>query len=164
VSTTAQLATARPDLETLLVEMIALVLAEDAVPTDRSLPGVQLAMARLIIHDEHDDSYLGVEVRAESELATTLAATLLGETDPSSSDVLDVIAELGNIAAGNVKLLLTTNGRLSLPAPALTTEVGPEPAGTVRVVATLLGHIIELVVMPVTGSDAATRWPGFVSA
>jgi hypothetical protein len=158
------LETARPDLELLLVEMVALVLGEDAVPTDRPLPPVELAMARLIIHDEADDSYLGVEVRLESGLATTLASTLLGEPEPTTDDVLDVIAELGNIAAGNVKLLLTTNGRLSLPAPALTTAIGPEPSGTVRAVATLLDHIIELVVMPVTGADAATRWPGFVSA
>ena len=156
-----RLGAAQPDLEILLVEIIAMVLGEEALPTDNSLPEVPLAIARLIIHDEADDSYLGVEVRAEGDLATMLAASLLGEPDPGSEDVLDVIAELGNIAAGNVKKLLTTNGRLSLPAPVLSAEIPDDPEGTVRAVACLLGHVVELVAMPVSGADAATRWPGF---
>jgi hypothetical protein len=154
---------ALPDLEILLVEMVAMVLGETATPTAVPLPDVPLAMARLIIQDEADDTYLGVEMRAESGLARMLASSLLGEPDPSEADVLDVIAELGNIAAGNVKSLLTENGRLSLPAPRMVIAPPPVPPGTVRAVANLLGHILELVIMPVPGADVATRWPGFAS-
>ena len=154
---------ALPDLEILLVEMVAMVLGETATPTAVPLPDVPLAMARLIIQDEADDTYLGVEIRVESGLARMLASSLLGEPDPGEADVLDVIAELGNIAAGNVKSLLTENGRLSLPAPTMVLAPPPVPAGTVRAVANLLGHILELVVMPVPGADVATRWPGFAS-
>jgi hypothetical protein len=163
VAETRELRSALPDLESLLVEMIAMVLGETATPTAVPLPDVPLAMARLIIHDEADGSYLGVEMRAENDLAQMLASTLLGEADPSPEDVLDVIAELGNIAAGNVKSLLTGNGRLSLPSPLVVSTAPPVPDGTVRAVANLLGHILELVVMPVEGADVATRWPGFAN-
>lgn len=157
------LESSRPELEIMLVEIIAMVLGEEATPVHRPLPDVLLANSRLIIHDESDDSYLGVEVRAEATLATVLAESLLGVTEPAPEDVLDVIAELGNIAAGNVKSLLCTNGRLSLPAPVLAEQSPTDPAGTVRAVAVLFGRIVELVVIPVSGVDAATRWPGFAS-
>jgi hypothetical protein len=153
------LESARPGLETLLVEMIAMVLGEQAALVSGPLPDVPLAISRLIIHDSADDFYLGVEMRAEGTLAVKLTASLLALDDPAPDDVLDVIAELGNIAAGNVKTLLCTNARLSLPASVLAAAAVVDPPGTVRAVATLLDHLIELVVMPASGADGGTRWP-----
>jgi hypothetical protein len=158
-SASPDLESAVPALETLLVEMIAMVLGEEAVLSTDSLPAVPLAVSRLIIHDSAEEFYLGVEMRAEGTLATMLTSSLLAVEDPAPDDVLDVIAELGNIAAGNVKTLLCTNARLSLPASVLAPPPLHDPAGGVRAVATLLGHVIELVVMPVSGADAGTRWP-----
>jgi hypothetical protein len=156
------LESALPDLQTLLVEMIARVLGEEATLATDPLPAVPLAIARLLIHDSEDGFYLGVEMRAEARLATMLTASLLAVDEPAPDDVLDVIAELCNIAAGNVKTLFCTSAQLSLPAPALSAlsaQPPNDPPGTVRAAATLLDHIIELVVMPASGADSSTRWP-----
>ena len=153
-----------PDLHSLLVEMISMVLGEESTPTTpHTLPVLPLAVSRLIVHDVADDSYVGVEVRAAAELVSTLAAGLLGVADPAPDDMLDVIAELGNIAAGNIKTMLCGDGRLSLPSAALQTERPSDPVGSVRGTALVLGHVIELVVMPLTGAKetlAQVRWPG----
>jgi hypothetical protein len=156
------LESALPDLQTLLVEMIAMVLAEEATLATAPLPAVPLAIARLIIHDSDYGFYLAVEMRAEGRLATKLTASLLAVDEPAPDDVLDVIAELGNIVAGNVKTLFCTNARLSLPAAALmasSAQAPNDPPGTVRAAATLLDHTIELVVIPASGADSSTRWP-----
>jgi hypothetical protein len=156
------LESAQPGLQTLLVEMISMVLGEEATATADRLPAVPLAISRLIIHDTEDDFYLGVEMRAEESLATMLTASLLAVEVPKPDDVLDVIAELGNIAAGNVKTLFCTTARLSLPHSVVSAQIPGDPPGTVRAGATLLDHIIELVVMPASGADGSTRWhPGF---
>jgi hypothetical protein len=159
VQASPDLRSALPDLETLLVEMISMVLGEQATLAAVSLPDVPLAISRLIIHDSADDFYLGVEMRAEGRLATLLTTSLLAVEEPEPGDVLDVIAELGNIAAGNVKTLISTNARLSLPTSVLSAQIPNDPPGTVRAVATLLDHVIELVVMPASGADSSTRWP-----
>jgi hypothetical protein len=156
----ADLAAAREDLELLLVEMIASVLGEQAEPTGESLPAaVGLAVSRLVIQDPEDKSFLGVDVRAEGTLITTLAATLLGVAEPAPDDMLDVIAELGNIAGGNVKSLLCHNGQLSLPSAQLAFEHEGDSPDAVRVGASLLGNVVELVVMPLHSADPQTRWP-----
>jgi Chemotaxis phosphatase CheX len=159
VQASPDLRSALPDLETLLVEMISMVLGEEATLANVALPDVPLAISRLIIHDSTDDFYLGVEMRAEGRLATLLTTSLLAVEEPEPGDVLDVIAELGNIAAGNVKTLISNNARLSLPTSVLSAQLPDDPPGTVRAVATLLDHVIELVVMPASGSDSSTRWP-----
>lgn len=153
------LESAVPDIQALLVEMIAMVLGEEAKLASTPLPAVPMAISRLIIHDSEEDFYLGVEMRAEDQLATMLTASLLAVEKPEPDDVLDVIAELGNIAAGNVKTLLCTNARLSLPASAVAVQAPNDKVGTVRARATLLDHLIEIVVMPASGADDSTRWP-----
>ncbi len=156
----AELAAAQPDLEMLLVEMIASVLGEQAEPTGERLPpAVGLAVSRLVIQDPHDGSFLGVDVRAEGTLITTLAATLLGVAEPAPDDMLDVIAELGNIAGGNVKSLLCHNGQLSLPSAQLAFEHEGDAPDAIRAGASLLGNVVELVVMPLHSADPQTRWP-----
>jgi hypothetical protein len=153
------LESALPDFETLLVDMISMVLGEKATPADTPLPGVPLAISRLLIHDSTDDFYLAVEMRVEGSLATTLTASLLGVDDPAPDDVLDVIAELGNIAAGNVKTLLCNHARLSLPSSTISALAPLDPPGSVRAGAILLDCVIELAVMPVSVPDPAARWP-----
>ena len=159
-----KLQSAGPYLETLLGELIASVLGEESLPVlDGRRPTAAPATSRLIVHDLADDSYLAVEVRASVDLVSELTVKLLGLPDPPPDDMLDVIAELGNIAAGNVKTLLCNNGRLSLPASALLTTASRDPADTVRTGAELLGQVLELVVVPLSATDAAVvaaRWPG----
>jgi hypothetical protein len=106
-----------------------------------------------------DDSYLAVEVRLEGPLAQMLAASMLTEADPAPDEVLDAIAELGNIAGGNVKTLLFHSARLSLPAPRLAAVPVGDPVGTVRAGVRVLGHAVELVVMMLPGPDDSTLWP-----
>ena len=159
-----KLQAAAPYLDTLLGEMILAVLGEESLPiVDGRRPATPTAASHLVIHDLADDSYLAVEIRASAELVSALAAKLLGIADPSPDDMLDVIAEFGNIAAGNVKTLLCTNGRLSLPASALQAAGGDDPVGTVRAGAELLDQVLELVVMPLNRAGLTVtraRWPG----
>jgi hypothetical protein len=164
VSGGPELASSAPDLEILLGELISSVLGEESLPVlDGRRVTAPMAVSHLVVHDHADDSYLAVEVRASADLVSDLAAKLLGIPNPPPDDMLDVIAELGNIAAGNVKTLLCTNGRLSLPASALLTARTADPAGTVRAAAVLLGAVLELVVMPLERTDITVteaRWPG----
>ncbi|HST85109.1 MAG TPA: chemotaxis protein CheX [Kineosporiaceae bacterium] len=153
-----------PDLEALLGEMVISVLGEESTPVlDGRRPAAPTGVSRLVVHDAVADWYLGVEVRASVELVSRLATKLLGVTDPAPDDMLDVIAELGNIAAGNIKTLLRTHGQLSLPSSALLTMPSEHPVGLVRAAAVLLDQVLELAVMPLTRTDATitdARWPG----
>jgi hypothetical protein len=153
-----------PDLQSLLMEMVVSVLGEEPEPAPPALtPSSPTAVSRLIVHDVTDDSYVGVEIRAAAELVSVLASGLLGVSDPAPDDQLDVIAELGNIAAGNIKTMLCGDGRLSLPSAAIVTSQDEDPAGSVRGSTLVLGHVMELVVMPLTGAAdtlSQVRWPG----
>lgn len=160
----SELESAVPDLEALLVEMLSSILHEEVYPGHRMVPTEQLAISRLILHEPGDDTYLGVEVRAETMLARRLAATMLAIADPDTEDVLDAIAELGNIGAGNVKALLCNDARLSLPLPRMESLTEGQMDDGVRVGVSLLGHVLELVVMPLTGPDELTRWPPTIPA
>ena len=153
------LESALPDLEILLVEMVSSVLGEEVLTAVDPLPGADLATSRLVIHDLDADAYLGVEVRAEDTLARMLAASMFAVADPSPDDVLDAIAELGNIAGGNVKSLLWNSARLSLPTPSLAVSDPGYPDGTARVAVRVLGHVVEMVVIPLSGPDNSTSWP-----
>jgi hypothetical protein len=153
-----------PDLEALLGEMVTSVLGEESTPIfDSRRPTTPTGISRLVVHDAVADWYLAVEVRASVDLVSVLATKLLGVCDPAPDDMLDVIAELGNIAAGNVKTLLCTHGQLSLPSSALITTQDDDPVGTVRAAADILGQVLELVVLPLARANAAitdARWPG----
>lgn len=164
MSDAPELASTVPGLEVLLGELIVTVLGEQSMPIlDGRRPSAPTGVSRLVVHDIVADWYLAVEVRAPVPLVSTLAAKLLGVPDPAPDDMLDVIAELGNIAAGNVKTLLCTHGQLSLPASALLTSSPDDPVGMVQAAADVLDQVLELVVMPLTRTNAAVidaRWPG----
>lgn len=160
----------RPDLELLLTDVLSSVLSEEAYPVESPVespvdgpaaPNGAGAVigARLAIHDEADDSYLGVEVRVDAMLARLLAARMLSAGTPSHDDVLDAVGELGNIVAGNVKSLLFHTARLSLPmadpAGAGTTA---DPPSAVRVAAAVLGQVAELSLVPHVAPDDHA-WP-----
>jgi chemotaxis phosphatase CheX-like protein len=165
----------RPDLETLLGDVLRSVLEEEAevlpdgVDLPRSDDDAPPAVALLAIADDADASRLGVRVEVPGRLAHTLAARMFGTDEPETADLLDAVGELGNIAGGNVKALLfgaTGSARLSLPSavlvPAATPTVVPAdiPAPT-SVRAFVLGDVAELTLIPrMSGDDLV--WPPVV--
>jgi Chemotaxis phosphatase CheX len=165
----------RPDLETLLGDVLRSVLEEesevlpegvDLPPSDEEAPP---AVALLAIADDADGSRLGVRVVVPGRLAHTLAARMFGTDEPEGEDLLDAVGELGNIAGGNVKALLFGScgtARLSLPSaavgravtPVSVPEGAPAPA-TVR--ALVLGDVAELTLLPQLAGDDLV-WPPVV--
>ena len=158
MTTIEDLELAREDLESLLLDMLASVLAEDAATAWDDLPAGPQSTARLGIHDETDDRYLGVVVRLGLPLARVLASRMMSIADPSGDDVLDAVGELGNIAGGNVKSLLCQHARLSLPAAELSEGQIEGVSDGVQVRAVVLGQVIELAVSPTITSDGLL-WP-----
>jgi chemotaxis protein CheX len=158
VSAMEELADSREDLEALLLDVLASVLGEEAVPVTDDLPPGPQAIARLAIHDEIEDSYLGVMVRLGMPLATVAACRMMSVADPGADDVIDAVGELGNISGGNVKSLLCNHARLSLPE-AEVTDVPPAGADEfVHVRALVLGQVVELSVYP-TADVSRLYWP-----
>lgn len=155
---------AREDLEALLIEVLGAVAGEEAMPAwDDTEPPDPIVSGHLAIHDEVDDSYTRVTVRASSILARVLASRMLLTADPGPEDLLDAIGELANILGGNVKSLLRHSCRLSLPVSEIIAVGADSHPGGVTVRASVLGQVIELVV------DAATDisglvWPGSAPA
>jgi chemotaxis protein CheX len=66
-----------------------------------------------------------IEVRCSADVARTLADAMLGArpTGVGDDDVTDALGELTNMVGGNVKSLLPSPSRLSLPV----VRVGPRP-------------------------------------
>jgi chemotaxis phosphatase CheX-like protein len=96
-------------------------------------------------------------------MAKSIAARMLSVASPDPDDVVDAVAEIANIAGGNVKTLLSQHSRLSLPTsriidpPAELDDVGPLP-GAAQVRAVMVGQIAQLAVIP--GADpAGLLWP-----
>ena len=156
----------REDLEALLADVLVSVLSEEAevvgtLPApDGDLEGAPAAL--LAIHDETDDSYLGVHVRVAPALARILAARMLACDEPAPEDLLDAVGELGNIAGGNVKSLLFPSARLSLPSATLE-DAGLPPAREPWVEPTViralvLGEPVELALVPHVDGDGLL-WP-----
>jgi hypothetical protein len=145
----------REDLSALLTDVLVSVLSEEpelvgsGPAADAGLDGAPAAL--LAIHDESDDTYLGVHVRVSTALGRLLAARMLACDDPAPEDLLDAVGELGNITAGNVKSLLFTSARLSLPSSSLedtglpAAREGSEPT-VIR--ALVLGEPVELALVP----------------
>lgn len=159
-----ELELARAEFEDLLVETLGSMLDPDTVghaPVG-SGPDLPALCSTLAIHDMQDDSYTFVEVRVGVDIGRRIAEQMFGEPDPAGEDLLDVIAELGNILAGNVKALVRHSCQLSLPSARVLDAAGDEPEGSVRVGASVLGHLVELTVYPVSSSrvDRGIRWPG----
>jgi hypothetical protein len=150
------------DVSIILVDVLSSVLSEEAVPTSDPLPPGPLAVARLAIHDHLADEYSMVEVRLGVSLATTISARMLSVAAPTPDDVVDAVAELGNIAGGNVKTLLCQHGRLSLPSAQIAEQEPFWPleyvTGAAYVRAIMLGHVAQLAVVP--GADPmGLLWP-----
>jgi hypothetical protein len=144
------------DLGALFADVLVSVLGEEAevVGTDSEpdAAGVRGVTALLAIHDESDDTYLGVHVRVSSELARRLAGRMLACAEPTREDLLDAVGEFGNITGGNLKTLLFTAARLSLPSATLD-EVGLPPAREGSAAPTVLralvlGELAELALVP----------------
>jgi hypothetical protein len=152
------LAAAREDIDALLVDVLSSVLSEEAEPVEEGLPPGPLAVARLAIHDALEDAYAVVEVRVGLDLSQVLAGEMMHVADPSPDDVLDAVAELGNICGGNVKSLLCQHARLSLPAAEITQQRPEDVGPAVRVRALVLGHVAELGVLPGAPVDGLL-WP-----
>lgn len=159
--------TEREDLEALFGDVVVAVLGEDAeaVATgctpDAGL-GDDAVAALLAIHDERDDTHLGVHVRLSLTLARILATRMLACPEPAGEDLLDAVGELGNIAGGNVKSLLFTSARLSLPSATLDDSSLPpsrEGWGEPTVIrALVLGEVAELALVPHVHVDGLL-WP-----
>jgi len=164
VSAFAQLEDARPDLDLILTDVLSAVLSEEAMPTQNQLPTEPLAVARLAIHDQIADLYAIVEIRAGVSLARVIAARMMSVAAPLPEDIVDAVAEVGNIIGGNVKSLLCHHARLSLPSSEITaqdpyTELDFGVSGA-YVRAIVLGHVAQLAVQP----DAAIEglmWPPY---
>jgi hypothetical protein len=156
----------REDLEGLFADVVVAVFgeeAEDVATAEVADAGLDGAAAALLgIHDQRDDTYLGVHVRVSPVLAQRLAARMMAPQEPTREDLLDAVGELGNIAGGHVKSLLFTSGRLSLPSAALdgaglppAREGAPQPT-VIR--ATVLGEVAELALVPHVDGDGLL-WP-----
>jgi hypothetical protein len=154
----------KADLDLILTDVLSSVLVEEAVETDDPLPIGQLAVARLAIHDQLNHGYAVVEVQAGVWLARVIAARMLSIAAPGPDDIIDAIAELGNIACGNVKTLLCHHARLSLPTSEITERVPSAEAeaehGGVCVRAMVMGHVAQLALRPDAAIDGLI-WPPF---
>jgi hypothetical protein len=166
VSLFTELCEVRDDLDLILTDVLSSVLAEEAIPTHCQLPLGPLAVARLAIHDQLDNGYAIVEVRTSVSLARVIAARMMAVASPLPDDIVDAVAELGNIAGGNVKTLLCHHARLSLPNSEITEQAPyaePEPEsgeGAAYVRAMVLGHVAQLAVQPDAAIDGL-YWPPF---
>jgi hypothetical protein len=150
------------ELDLILTDVLASVLAEEAMATRNGLPHGPLVVARLAIHNQLDDEYATVEVRTGVGLGQVLAARMLSMAAPGPEDILDAVAEIGNIAGGNVKTLLCHHARLSLPSSQIT-EQAPYAAldpdvDCTFVRAIVLGHVAQLAIQPHAGIDGLV-WP-----
>jgi chemotaxis protein CheX len=155
----------REDLEALVADVVANVFGEEAEAImTAGADGVAAdgAAALLAIHDESDDTYLGVQVRVSSALARLLAARMLACAEPTPEDLLDAVGELGNIVGGNVKSLLFRSARLSLPSATLDDVALPpareDAAGPTVICADVLGEPLELALVPHVESGGLL-WP-----
>jgi hypothetical protein len=146
----------REDIEGLFADVVQEVFGEEteAVTTGSEPDGAFAAgaAALLAIHDEGDDTYLGVHVRVSSELARRLACRMLPCAEPTPEDLLDAVGEFGAIAGARLTALLFPVARLSLPSATLD-DVGLPPAhddSTAPTVlrALVLGELAELALVP----------------
>ena len=154
----------RSDLDSILTDVLSSVLAEEAIPTRDHLPPGPLAVARLAIHDKIEDGYAIVEITTGVSLARVIASRMMAVASPMPDDIIDAVAELGNIAGGNVKTLLCHHARMSLPTSEITEQVSfadPEHGdGGAYVRAIVLGHVAQLAVQPDAAIDGLI-WPPY---
>jgi Chemotaxis phosphatase CheX len=157
------------DLVATLADVLSTVLAQEAEPTSEPMsPGPQ-AFARLAIHDEATGRYAGIEIRISTSLAQVLASRMMLMADPAEDDIVDAVAELGNVVAGGVKSLLFKHARLSLPSAQIDAGEGAgagSPAGSAeghqQAHAIVLGHVVQVTVISDADPDGLL-WPPVVS-
>ena len=144
------------DLESVFADVLVAVFGEEsevvAAGTEPDEAVVGGAAALLAVHDESDDTYLGVHLRVSSELARRLAGRMLACAEPTREDLLEAVGAFGSIAAGKVMTLLVPAARLSLPSATLD-EVGLPPAEEGSAAPTVLrarvlGELAELALVP----------------
>jgi hypothetical protein len=162
----------REELGVILTDVFSSVLREEAIVTANQLPVGPVASARLAIHDQSDESdgsegdFAVIEVRAGVGLARVMAARMMSTSSPGPNDIVDAIAEISNIAGGNVKTLLCSHARLSLPAAQIVDDeqfAEAEPAdGSTYVRAIVLGHVVQLAIHP-HAPVADLLWPPMIS-
>lgn len=154
----------RQDLEDLLVEVLGSLLGADEVAPgwDEPLEDTPVLASQLAIFDREDGSYTMVEIQSPLLVGRLIGSQLLGVANPSPEDLLDVIAELGNILAGNVKSLVRHSCRLSLPTADAHGRPRPSAGRGVRVTASVLGSTIELTVRSAGADEPGPDvcWPG----
>ena len=89
---------------------------------------------------------------------------MMSVASPSPDDIIDAVAELGNIVGGNVKTLLCHHARMSLPTSEITEQapfVDLQPLdGGAYVRAIVLGHVAQLAIRPDAAIDGLI-WPPF---
>jgi hypothetical protein len=161
----------REDIEGLFADLVLQVFGEEAeVVATGSEPDAGVAggaAALLAIHDESDDTYLGVHVRVSSELARRLAARMSARAEPGREDLLHALGELAGIAGEKLTALLFPAARLSLPSAALDSVglpsalEGSEAPTVLR--ARVLGELAELALVPHVDDDALA-WPPSVGS
>jgi hypothetical protein len=155
----------RKDLEGLFADVVVSAFGETAeavgTGTEPDAGLVEGAAALIAVHDERDDTCLGVHVRVSPALARLLASRLLDCTEPGRDDLLDAAGRLAGLAAHHVQALLFPGARLSLPFATLD-EVGLPPAreGSAPTVlrALVLGEVAELALVPYVDGDSLA-WP-----
>jgi len=152
----------REELGVIITDVFASVLREEAIVTVNQLPVGPVALARLAVHDMDGDEYATVEVRVGVGLARVMAARMMSISSPGPEDMVDSIAEISNIAGGNVKTLLCHHARLSLPKAQIIDDerfAEAEPAdGSTYVRAIVLGHVVQLALHP-HAPVADLLWP-----
>lgn len=165
----------REELGVIITDVFASVLREEAIVTTNQLPVGPTATARLAIHDQSDETsqsdpdegdFAVIEVRVGVGLARVMAARMMSTSSPGPNDIVDAIAEISNIAGGNVKTLLCHHARLSLPTAQIVDDeqfAEAEPAdGSTYVRAIVLGHVVQLAIHP-QAPVADLLWPPMIS-
>lgn len=155
----------RGELGVILTDVFSSVLREEAIETANQLPVGPMVMSRLAVHDytdEQAEEFAVIELRVGVGLARVIAARMMSISSPGPSDLADSVAELSNIAGGNVKTLLCGHARLSLPTAELLDDekfAEAEPAdGSTYVRAIVLGHVVQLGIHP-HAPVADLLWP-----
>lgn len=148
------------DCEAILCDVLASILEEEVLPAYEPAQTGLRAVTRLAIHDLTDDRYVAVEIRVPEALARLVASRMLMVDEPLVEDLVDAVAELGNMAGGNIKAVVYGHSRLSLPTALLSEDHIVTHDGEVVVRVDVLGQVCELAVYPVAGGGDL-EWPPY---